>query len=129
MVGDLFHAGHVALLRSAREFGDEVIVGVLSDDSTAAYKRVPIMTLSERTTVIAACRYVDEVVEDAPSVLTAEFLAEHRISFVVHGDDTAPSVLAEVYGPAIERGMLRLVPYTAGVSTTDLIARVLGSDR
>ncbi len=48
MVGDLFHAGHVALLRAARALGDELVVGVLSDADAAAYKRTPVMTLEER---------------------------------------------------------------------------------
>ena len=45
MVGDLFHAGHVALLREARSHGDRLVVGVLSDETAASYKRRPIMTL------------------------------------------------------------------------------------
>lgn len=44
MVGDLFHAGHVSLLREARRHGDWLVVGVLSDDTAASYKRRPIMT-------------------------------------------------------------------------------------
>jgi len=66
MVGDLFHAGHVSLLREARGHGDWLVVGVLSDETAESYKRRPIMTLAERVTVIEACRYVDEVVPDAP---------------------------------------------------------------
>ncbi len=66
MVGDLFHAGHVALLREARRHGDRLVVGVLSDDTAAAYKRRPIRTLAERVAVIESCRHVDEVVPDAP---------------------------------------------------------------
>ena len=90
MVGDLFHAGHVALLREARHHGDWLVVGVLSDDTAASYKRRPIMTLAERVAVIESCRYVDEVIEDAPFQLTEAFLDEHAVTTVVHGDDLSP---------------------------------------
>ncbi|PWR07367.1 cytidyltransferase-like protein [Micromonospora acroterricola] len=124
MVGDLFHAGHVALLEAARKFGDWLIVGVLSDEVVAAYKRRPIMTLAERIAVIKACRYVDEVIPDAPYTVTTEFLDRHDIAFVVHGDDISPEAVAEVFGPVAATGKLRLVRYTAGISTTDLIQRI-----
>jgi cytidyltransferase-like protein len=124
MVGDLFHPGHVALLKAARDFGDWLIVGVLSDETASPYKRRPIMSLDERVTVIEACRYVDEVVPDAPSRITAEFLDEHDIAVVVHGDDLSPEAMEEVFGPVSATGRLRLVSYTPGISTTDLIRRV-----
>lgn len=126
MVGDLFHPGHVALLRAARQFGDHLIVGVLSDEVVASYKRRPVMTLAERVAVIEACRYVDEVLPDAPYRVTPEFLDERDIALVVHGDDIAPETVEEVFGAVAAAGRLRLVRYTAGVSTTDLIARVRG---
>lgn len=122
MVGDLFHAGHVALLRAARELGDHLVVGVLSDETATGYKRRPIMTLAERVAVIEACRYVDEVIPDAPDRLSREFLDENKLALVVHGDDVDAG--AEVYGAAAETGRLRLVPRSGGISTTDLIARV-----
>ena len=125
MVGDLFHGGHVELLRAAREHGDTVVVGVLGDETAEAYKRRPIMTLEERVTVIAACRFVDEVVVDAPLRVTAEFLAAHDIDLVVHGDDLAPDVAADVYGEAVAADLLRLVPRTSTLSTTAVIRRVL----
>jgi cytidyltransferase-like protein len=124
MVGDLFHPGHVALLRAARELGDQLVVGVLSDETAAAYKRTPIMSMSERVAVIAACRYVDEVIPNAPVRLNVEFLTEHDLALVVHGDDVTEDVAADVYGPAVESGRLRLVPRIEGVSTSDVIARV-----
>ena len=125
MVGDLFHAGHVALLRAARELGDHLVVGVLSDETAAAYKRRPIMTLAERVAVIEACRYVDEVIPDAPDPLTPDFLREHDLALVVHGDDLDAVAAAEVYGPAVETDRLHLVPRSGAISTTDVIARVL----
>jgi ethanolamine-phosphate cytidylyltransferase len=125
MVGDLFHAGHVALLREARRHGDWLIIGVLSDDTAASYKRRPIMTLPERVTVIESCRYVDEVIADAPYEVTEEFLAEHHIDVVVHGDDLTPAGAETVYGTAVAAGKLEYVPRTGGISTTELIQRVL----
>lgn len=124
MVGDLFHPGHVALLRAARALGDQVVVGVLSDETAAAYKRRPIMTLDERVAVIEACRYVDEVIADAPNRLTSEFLERHRLALVVHGDDVGAAAAEEVYGAAMATDRLRLVPRAGGISTTDLIERV-----
>jgi cytidyltransferase-like protein len=127
MVGDLFHPGHVALLRAARAFGDQLVVGVLSDETVMAYKRRPIMTMDERVAMIAACRYVDEVIPDSPYRLTQEFLDEHDLALVVHGDDVGADGVADVYGPVHEARLLRLVPRTGDVSTTALIARVRAS--
>jgi len=127
MVGDLFHAGHVRLLREARRHGDWLVVGVLSDDTAASYKRRPIMTLAERVAVIESCRYVDEVIEDAPMRVTEEFLGAHDIATVVHGDDLSPEGAEYVYGPAAAAGKLHYVPRAGGISTTQLIQRVLAA--
>jgi cytidyltransferase-like protein len=129
MAGDLFHAGHVSLLREARRHGDWLIVGVLSDETVASYKRRPIMSLAERVAVIESCRYVDEVIEDAPFQVTEEFLAEHDITTVVHGDDLSPQDAEPVYGAAAAAGKLKYVRRTAGISTTELIQRVLDANR
>ena len=125
MVGDLFHAGHVALLREARGHGDHLVVGVLGDETTAAYKRLPVMTLAERVAVIEFCRYVDEVVADAPFVVDEGFLDQHAITTVVHGDDLSLEGATSIYGPAVERGALVLVERSPGLSTTQVIQRVL----
>ena len=124
MVGDLFHPGHVALLRAARDLGDQLVVGVLSDETVAAYKRRPIMTMAERVAVIEACRYVDEVIPDSPNRVTREFLDEHDLALVVHGDDVGAGGFEVVYGSVREAGLLHLVPRTGDISTTALIARV-----
>ncbi|CAB4687311.1 MAG: adenylyltransferase/cytidyltransferase family protein [Actinobacteria bacterium] len=124
MVGDLFHAGHVELLRAARRHGAWLMVGVLSDETAASYKRRPIMTLAERVAVIEACRYVDEVVADAPLRLSAGFLEEHAITAVVHGDDLSDETAETVYGAAVAAGILVRVPRTPGLSTTEIIDRV-----
>jgi glycerol-3-phosphate cytidylyltransferase-like family protein len=82
------------------------------------------MTMEERLQVVAACRYVDEVIPDAPLVVTRDWIEEHAVDLVVHGDDLPEETLMLMYRVPHELGILRLVPYTAGISTSDLIERV-----
>ncbi|MFA5134751.1 MAG: adenylyltransferase/cytidyltransferase family protein [Patescibacteria group bacterium] len=58
---DIFHAGHVFLLRKAKTYGDVLIVGVNSDASVKRYKGKyrPVMTLNNRLAVLEAIQYVD----------------------------------------------------------------------
>ncbi len=136
MVGDLFHAGHVTFLRQARELAAEradgdvrLVVGLMGDDSAAAYKRRPIEPLAHRVVVLEACRYVDEVIADPPMPVTEAFLEEHAIDLVVHGDDLADEDLRYWYGAPMSLGRFAIVPYTRvvdgePVSTSDIIRRV-----
>lgn len=57
MVAYLFHYGHVAFLKQAKEFGDYLIVGIISDEEVTPYKRKPILTQEERIKTISGCRY------------------------------------------------------------------------
>lgn len=75
-----------------------------------------------------ACRYVDVVLPNAPCRVTNEFLDLHGIDVVVHGDDLTPDAVEEVFGPVADAGKLRLVRYTVGVSTTELIRRCRAAD-
>lgn len=125
MVGDLFHFGHVNAFKKARAFGDYLIVGLCCDEDCASYKRRPIMTLEERVEAISACRYVDEVIPNAPLAVTAEFLDEHKIDIVVHGSDFSAETMEKYYKVAIERDILRIIPYDKRISTGDIIRRIL----
>jgi cytidyltransferase-like protein len=124
MVADLFHYGHVEFLRQAGKLGDVVVVGIHSDETAAAYKRLPVMTMEERIHVVAACRHVDEVLADAPLKITAEWLERHAIDLVAHGDDFDEETLISMYPVPHELGVLRTVPYTQSISTREILARV-----
>lgn len=125
MVGDLFHAGHVNMLKRAKDMGDYLIVGLMSDKDVESYKRLPICTLQERTKVVEACKYVDKVIPGAPLCLTAELIEQEQIDFVLHGDDMNEETLKRFYSVPMEKGMLRVLPYTQGVSTSDIIRRIV----
>lgn len=126
---DLFHAGHVEFFIKAKAFGDYLIVSLNTDEFAARYKRKPIMTLSERISVVSACKYVDSVVvnigcEDSkPSILCA------RPDIIVHGDDWTGESLMKQMGLTYEfmqqYGLtLQYVPYTQGISTSELLKRI-----
>jgi cytidyltransferase-like protein len=59
-VFDLFHRGHVELLKKARELGSKLIVAVNGDRLTAKYKRPPMYNERDRLALLLSCRYVDE---------------------------------------------------------------------
>ena len=87
MVADLFHLGHVEFLKQACALGGYLIVGVMGDDVATDGKRHPILTVEERVAVMAACRYVDEAIPNAPWRIDADWIAKHHIDLVVHCDD------------------------------------------
>ena len=124
MVADLFHYGHANFLRQAKQFGDHLIVGIHSDEVVSDYKRTPIMSMEERIETVSSCRYVDEVVPDAPLAVDQEWLNIHRVDLVVHGDDFSDDMRQLCYKIPIDLGILRLVSYTSEISTTEIIQRI-----
>lgn len=124
LVGDLFHAGHVNYLRQCKELGDHLLVGVCSDEDCTLYKRKPILTLEERAAVIQSCRYVDVALLRPPSIITKVFMDAFHIDLVVHGDDSNEEQLRHFYGEAMDLGKYKSIPYTKGVSTTEIIGRI-----
>ena len=125
MVADLFHYGHVEFLKQARALGDYLLVGVCSDDAVRANKGSPVFTVGERIQSVAGCRFVVEVVPNAPWVIDRAWIIQHHIQLVVHGDDYAQEQLDDIYKVPMEMGILRTVPYTKGISTTEIIRRIL----
>ena len=123
MVGDLFHYGHVEFLRQARDLGDYLLVGIHADDVAGCNKRRPILTMEERVACVAGCRYVDEVLPDAPWIIDRAWIGRHNIQLVVHGDDYSQERLQHIHKVSFEMGILRTVPYTPGISTTEIIRR------
>tara|TARA_R100000808_G_C2147499_1_gene155472 strand:- start:1329 stop:1736 length:408 start_codon:yes stop_codon:yes gene_type:complete len=123
MVADLFHVGHLNLIQSARKFGDTLIVGIHSDEDVSSYKRMPIINEKDRYEMVRSCRYVDEVIEEAPLKITKEFLEKNKIDFVVHGDDVSDELKRQHQVP-LELGIVKYVPYTKGVSTTEIIGKI-----
>lgn len=86
---DMFHCGHVSILKEAKSRGDYLIVGI-HNDSVVNQERgcnLPLMNLHERVLSVMGCRYVDDVLIDAPRVVTPEMISSLQIDEVVHGSN------------------------------------------
>lgn len=123
MVADLFHVGHLNLIKKAKSLGDELIVGIHSDNDVMSYKRRPIIPFDQRIEIVKNIIHVDEVIKNAPLFLTEDFLKKNNINIVVHGDDITDS-LKEQHKVAIEKNIVKYVPYTNNISTTKIIKQI-----
>jgi|TARA_B110000902_G_C14069955_1_gene498879 ethanolamine-phosphate cytidylyltransferase len=128
MCADLFHSGHVNYLRQCCDVAGNVdvhlIVGIHSDATIEGYKRAPVCTMEERISVVECCTYVCEVLADAPLQVTADFMKEHAIDFVVHGTEVPELERRAMYDYPITQGRYAEVPRTGGISTTAIIDRI-----
>lgn len=81
---DMFHAGHIEALEKAKKLGTYVIVGIHNDQVVNKLQgmNLPIMSLHERTLSVLGCKWVDDVLIDAPYVITQEMMSSLRISIV-----------------------------------------------
>lgn len=106
-----------------------MIVGVNSDESITECKGPPLMNDEERLTMVQSCKFVDEVVPNCPYIMSAEYIQyvinEYNIDYVVHGDDPCYVDGKDVYETAKSIGKFRTIPRTTGVSTTDIVGRIL----
>lgn len=118
-VFDLLHRGHLNLLWRSRQLGDVLIVGVVSDSGTFAYKQVfPVENVQQRINNLRRLGFVDVVVEQAttdPTPLLKRFLPD----VYTHGSDW--SRLKEGHETIDHLGIeWVLLPYTEGITSTIL---------
>jgi glycerol-3-phosphate cytidylyltransferase len=113
---DLFHIGHVNILRRSRELGSSLIVGVSSDGLNFKKKNLyPVFPEAERLAIIGALRFVDEVFVEESLELKGEYITRYAADILVMGDDWAgrfdefKSLCDVVY-----------LPRTEGISTTHI---------
>lgn len=127
MSADIIHPGHLNILHEAQKYG-KVIVGVLTDEAIASYKRLPYLNYEQRSMVVRDLKGVSEVIPQT----TLDYrpnLEKIRPDFVVHGDDWKEGVQAKTRQDIIDKlsewgGKVIDVPYTKGISSTMLNERL-----
>jgi len=126
-VFDGFHYGHARLFKQGKEKFKHVylIVGVMSQEDVEKHKGKTLNTRFERVEAIKNCKWVDEVVE-GPWITTVEYLDSINAHYVAREDLPYPcGDIADMYAPIKEKGRFLPTERTEGVSTTDLIMRII----
>jgi cytidyltransferase-like protein len=123
-VFDFCHGGHKKMFENSAELGSKLLVGVHSDTDVESYKRLPAMTQEERLNEVIRCKYVDQVIPNAPLYLTEDFIKKHNIHLVVCSVEY-DSPTDKYYEVPRKMGILHVLPRTDGISTTDLMKRVV----
>jgi glycerol-3-phosphate cytidylyltransferase len=126
-VFDMFHVGHLNILRNARLACDRLVAGVVSDDRAAAVKgKTPVVPVTERLEIVRSIKYVDDaVVEDVEEKL--EMWRRLRFDVIIKGDDWRGTAK----GDKLERDFASVgvevvyLPYTVHTSST-MLRQVIG---
>lgn len=121
MSADLIHPGHLNVIKKGAALG-RVVIGLLTDEAIATYKRVPYLSYDQRKEIIQALKGVSEVLPQT----TLDYGANLRLlkpDYVVHGDDWQSGVQQATRQNVIDvlrewNGQLIEVPYTQGISST-----------
>lgn len=125
-VFDLFHIGHLNLLKNAKKYCKHLIVGVSIDEIITYKEHKPIIPFEERINIVEAIRYVDEAI---PQTSLDKIEAWERLKYNVlfHGDDLIGDPVWERYRISFEeRGVdLIYLPYTTNISTSEIRERII----
>lgn len=113
------------LEQAKKAFPDvHLIVGVTGDKETHMRKGLTVLSGKERAETVRHCKWVDEVIEDCPWIVTPEFLEEHQIDYVAHDDiPYGADEGDDIYAPIKEAGKFLVTQRTEGVSTTGIITK------
>ncbi len=123
---DIMHSGHYNAIRQAKQLCDILVVGVHSDAEIMKHKGPPVMNEKERLATVEACKWVDEIAFDTPYDPSLQLLDKLNCDFAIHGDDMSTTADGkDAYAEVKSAGRMKIVKRTEGISTTDLVGRLL----
>lgn len=128
-VFDMFHVGHLNILRQAKEQCEYLIVGVSTDEVVESYKHHrPVIPYEQRKAIVEAIKYVDEVVPQTTMDKTV-FLKQHHFDVMFHGDEWKGSDLFNRYEEEFAKYDSKIVylSHTDGISSTLLREKISSS--
>lgn len=125
-VFDMFHIGHLNIIRRAKERCDYLIVGVSTDEVVESYKNhKPIIPYEQRAAIVEAIKYVDEVVPQTTMDKT-EFLKQRHFDVMFHGDEWKGTDLYNHYEKEFAKlgARIEYLSHTEGISSSMLREKI-----
>lgn len=119
---DSMHVGHIAALKKAKSYGDYLVVGVSTDKLARSYRKDggPMFSYKERKAMVAACRYVDEVIKQTSLVILKQMKKVNPTTYCI-GEDWKDKKLAGIEWLKKQPGRKVIyLPRTAGISSTQI---------
>ena len=127
-VFDCFHYGHAKVLEQCKKMFPYVhlVVGVCADTDVIKEKGRPIMTAEERAECVKHCKWADEVILNCPWLINLDYLDKLGCKYIAHDPEPYPyNNIPDVYGPFKKANRFLATKRTEGISTTDIINRIL----
>lgn len=128
-VFDMFHIGHLNLIRRAKEQCEYLIVGVSTDECVESYKhKTPIIPYEQRAAIVEAIKYVDEVVPQT-SMDKTEFLKKRHFDVMFHGDEWKGTETYNKYEEEFVKygAKIEYLSHTEGISSSMLRKKLNGN--
>lgn len=129
-VYDMCHLGHMKLFEKIYDYCKEnfnnnfkIIVGIHSDSACESYKRKPIINEKIRYETVKYCKYVDDIIEDAPLQISIDFIQKYNIGYVAIGEEYKDNMEKNIYfhKDALELNKYFYISRYDLISTTEII--------
>ena len=123
---DLFHRGHLECIKKCKLYGNKIVVGIISDIDSIAYKREPVINELDRCEIIKNLKDVDSIIFPAPLIVTEEFIEHNNIDMIVHAFSNEKDFekQKEFFKIPIQLNKFTKINYYDKTSTTDIIKKI-----
>ena len=123
-VFDLFHIGHLNLIKESKSYGDKLIVGINTDEFTLSYKnKRPVIPFEQRFEIIKSCKYVDLVVK-AEEYLPLKYIKEYGVNVITIGSDWKNTEIESINWAKNNNVDVVYITYTQNISTSHIIEKI-----
>lgn len=121
---DLFHIGHLSILRRAAELGDRLVVGISSDNFSYSKKqKYPIFNENDRQKIVQSIKWVNDTFLEESFELKRQYILDNKADIFVMGDDWKGK-----FDKFNDICQVIYLPRTTGISTTEIIQTLQSID-
>lgn len=125
---DLFHVGHLDFLEKAKSLGDYLIVGLHGDGDDPVSSNRSILNLNERVMTLMSYKYVNDVLIDAPQIVTSDLIEHFNVDMVYHGRFSDSNNRFDPYEIPKRMGKFDNIDSRSDVTTDKIVERIRKND-